>query len=71
MTELGAVSEPVDAGSAKRRSGEPGRSTRDCPITSSSVSGRMRTANGRTTSSPASVAENKSSVMGPSVPPGT
>ena len=65
MTELGAVSEPVDAGSANRRNGEPGRSTRDCPITSSSVSGRMRTASGRTTSSPASVVENKSSVMGP------
>ena len=60
MIELGAVSDPLDAGFASRRSGEPGPSTWSCPTTSSSVAGRMRTASGRVTSSGASVAANRS-----------
>lgn len=42
--------------------------TRDCPTTSSMLAGRMRTASGRVTSSGASIAANKSSVMLSTVP---
>ena len=68
MTELGAVSEPFEAGLASLRNGDPSPSTRDCPSTSSMLDGRIRTANGRVTSSDASIAANKSSVMVSTVP---
>ena len=64
MMELGAVSDPLDEGFARRRNGEPSPNTWDCPNTSSTVRGRMRTANGRVISSGTSAAPNRSfSVM--------
>ena len=68
MMELGAVSEPFEAGLASLRNGAPSPNTRDCPTTSSMLAGRMRTASGRVTSSGASIAANKSSVMLSTVP---
>ena len=68
MMELGAVSEPFEAGLASLRNGDPSPNTRDCPTTSSMLAGRMRTASGRVTSSDASIAANKSSVMLSTVP---
>ena len=68
MMELGAVSEPFEAGLASLRNGDPSPNTRDCPTTSSMLAGRMRTASGRVTSSGASIAANKSSVMLSTVP---
>ena len=60
MMELGAVSEPLEAGLARRRNGDPCPSTWLCPTTSSRVCGRIRTANGLVMSSGASEAPNKS-----------
>ncbi len=60
MMELGAVSDPLDEGFARRRNGKPFPSTWDCPNTSSTVRGRMRTANGRVISSGTSAAPNRS-----------
>ncbi len=51
MMELGAVSEPLEAGLARRRNGDPCPSTWLCPTTSSRVCGRIRTANGLVMSS--------------------
>ena len=59
MMELGAVSDPLDEGFARRRNGEPFPSTWDCPNTSSTARGRMRTANGRVISSGTSAAPNR------------
>ena len=40
MMELGAVSDPLDEGFARRRNGEPFPNTWDCPNTSSTVHGQ-------------------------------
>ena len=68
MMELGAVSEPFEAGLASLRNGDPSPRTRDCPTTSSTFDGRIRTASGRVISSGASITANKSSAMVPTVP---
>lgn len=60
ITELGAVRLPLLAGLARRCKGDPCPSTWVWPMTSSSVRGRMRTANGRVIDSGASAAPNKS-----------